>query len=139
MTYGSNIFPEVEYDGPHEHPHVAHGIGRHYNVRMYPILIKGKCKIYHIPWVEKHLEPCTPDEEQPRYTQLYYCIYAQIIGSFSDWDMVTLDNQYTSEDSLYDIHKVIIDGIVSHKFYIVTHGDVGAMTTDYTKKVVIIL
>ena len=44
----TNQFPELQFFGSHNKPHVVRGLGKHCHMRFDTKLGHGKCEIHHI-------------------------------------------------------------------------------------------
>ena len=109
---------------------------------MYQIISNGECSIICIlgsclSWtnqIDKQWVPFNPGKEHPRYACIYSHVFVPIFGSFYDWVIAIFENSSASEYLFDYIHKVILYGILSQMWYIVTCGDFGVVSNDDPKE-----
>ena len=81
-------FPEFQFIGPHNKPHVVSGLGKHYNMRFDTKLVHCGYMIRCLPCV---CPPCTYiinqpwdlviiSNQQPCYQSVKYCTYWPVVG-----------------------------------------------------------
>ena len=80
------------------------------------------------PWV-----PGLPPHQQHFYQPLQYCTYCPVLGSFNNWDIITLSHKYMTSEAFEEMHQVVLDGIINDMDHLFQSVKYGAMnTTDYT-------
>ena len=50
-------------------------------------------------------------QQQPRYQPVTDFSYWPVLGSFNNWNIITLSQKVTTSGSFDNIHKVVLDGI----------------------------
>ena len=105
--------------GPHTKPHGVKGLSKNYNMIFDPQLGHSIFAIRLIPCVcveftstlEKPGIPGFPPQQQPRYQPVTYCTYWPVLGSFKNWNVITLSHKVTRSEVFEGIHQVFLDGI----------------------------
>ena len=82
------------------------------------------------PWI-----PGLTPEKQPRYRPVIDCSYWPVLGSFNNWNIITLSHKATTSEAFEDIHQVVLDGISDNMASMVQSGKYSAMDTTDTSTV----
>ena len=140
MFCNTNQFPSFPFCGSHTKPHGVRGLRKHYHMRFDPKIGHGICAICRIPcacserkymldkpWVHR-LTPL----QQTRYQPVTYCTYLPVIGSFKNWNIITLSHKVKTSEAFEDIHQVVLDGISDNTALLVQTGKYGAINTTDT-------
>ena len=61
-----------------------------------------------------------------------YFTYWPVIGSFNNWNIITLSNKDTKSEAFERIHQVVIDGISDNMALLVRYVKYGAINTTYS-------
>ena len=139
MGCSSEMFPELPFADLTKKHHGARGLGKHYHFRLDPKLGQGKCAIRRIPCacdacmeqLDKKWISGKNDKEQPRYADVPNCVYADILGSFNRWNIITFSNKETEQGEFDEVNRVVLDGIANHMCSLIEEGKYGAVgTTD---------
>ena len=117
MYYNTNQCTEISFSGPHSKPHGARGLSKYYNLRFYPKVGMGVCKILRIPCacvactsiLDKPWISGIPSYEQERYKLVTKWTYLPVLGSFNNGNMIQLSQKSTSSDTFDEIHQVVLD------------------------------
>ena len=59
-----------------------------------------------------------------------------MLGSFNNWNIITLSDKSTTGDAFEDINQVVLDGISDNMASLVQSGKYGTINTTYTTKMV---
>ena len=57
--------------------------------------------------------------------------YWQVVGYFSDWDIIKLYNETTLSEEFGELHQVVIDDISVNMYYLVNTGRYSAINAAY--------
>ena len=68
-------------------------------------------------------------QKQLRYQPVAYCSYWPFIGSFNNWNIITLSHKATTSEAFEDIHKVLLDVSSDSMDSLVKYGKYGAINT----------
>ena len=74
------------------------------------------------PW-NHGLEP----HQQPHYQPVIYFTYWQLIGSFNNWNIITLLHKETTSEAFEEIYYVVLDVISDNMASLVESGNYVAM------------
>ena len=58
-----------------------------------------------------------------------------MLGSFNNYDIITLSHKATTSDAFEDIHQVVLDGIRDNMDSLVQYGKYGAINKTGTSKI----
>ena len=117
-----NQFPALPFFIPQSKPHGVRRLSNHYNFRFYPKLGNGVCSIRRIPCacaacksiLDKPGISVIPSYEQEHYKPVTKCTHWLVLGSFNNWNIIQLSQKSTSSDAFYEIHQVVLDGIIDN-------------------------
>ena len=112
-------FSALSFFVPHEQPQRVRGLGKHYNLRVYPKLGNVKCTIRQIPcdciacttMLDKPWAYGIDPTKHPRYQPVVECIYWTVLGSFNNWNIFPFSNKITSSEDFDTVHNVFLDNI----------------------------
>ena len=62
--------------------------------------------------------------------------YWPVIGSFNNWNIITLSQKATTSEAFEEIHQVVLDGISDNMASLVQSGKYGSMKTTFTSTMV---
>ena len=65
--------------------------------------------------------------QQPRYQPFTDCSYWKFIGSFNNWNIITLLQKSTTSEAFEEINQVILDGISENTASLVQSDKYGAI------------
>ena len=96
MYCDTNQLPALLFCVPHQKPHGARGLSKHYHLRFDPKIGHGICAIHCIPCV---CVACTSMLDQPwiygiasnkqtRYQPFTYYNYWPVLGSYNNWNII---------------------------------------------------
>ena len=90
----------------------------------------AECKsILDQPWI-RGLTP----QQQPRFQPVIEFTYWQVIGSFNNWNTITLSHKATTNEAFEVIYQVVLDGIGDNIASLVQSVKYGDMNTTETSK-----
>ena len=75
-----------------------------------------------------------PPRQQPHYQSVTDCTYWPVIGSFNNWNIITLSHKATTIEYFEEIHQVVLDGISDNMSLLVQSGKYGAINKIGTQK-----
>ena len=79
------------------------------------------------PWI--HV--LTP-KQKPCYLPVTNCSYWSVLGSFNNWNIITLSHKSTTSEDFKGIHQVVLDGISENMASLVQSAKHEAINTAYT-------
>ena len=83
------------------------------------------------PW-----DPMVVQTQQPFYQPVVEFTYWSELGSFNDWNIIPFANKTISSEEFYDIHKVLLDGIIANTELLIHTGKYGAINSVDTTTIV---
>ena len=140
MYVTTNQFTKCICFVPHNIPHSAHRLGKHYHMRFYPKLGHGT---YAICWIlyectqckstlDKPWKPGVPPHQHPQYEPVKYCIYWPVFDYFNNRDIINFPHKATSSEDIENNNEVVLDGISENMDALVQLGHYCAISKIYT-------
>ena len=80
-----------------------------------------------------------PSNKQARYQPVTDCTYWTVLGSYKNWNIISLTPKSTPFENFDEIHQVVLDGIGDNMVSLVHSGKYGAINTDDTTKMYFML
>ena len=133
-------FHKLPFCGPHTKPYGVRGFNKNYHIIFDTKLVHGICAIFRIPCAYSACtymlyKPWIPDlapEKQPRYRPVIDCSYWPVLGSFNNWNIITLSHKATTSENFEEIHQVVLDGISDNMASLFQSGKYGVINTTDT-------
>ena len=119
MFCNKNQFPSLPLCGPYTKQYGIIGLSNHYHMQFDAKLGHVICAIHHIPCacskctyiIDKSWIHGLKPQQQPLCQPVTYCTYWPVLGSFNNWNIITLTRKSTTTDVFEEIHQVILDVI----------------------------
>ena len=140
MYCNTNQLPELLFSGPHSKPHGARGLSKYYHFRFDTKLVMVVCTIFCIPracvsctsMLDKTWISGISSDKQESYKPATKCTYWALLGSFNNWNIISLSPKSTSSDTFDEIHQVFLDLISDNMASLVESGTYGSINTTDT-------
>ena len=136
----TNNFPLLPFCGPYIKPHGFRGLSKHYHTQFYLQLGHCICAIRSIPFVcdectyildKPWINSLTP-QKQLSYQPVIDCNYLPVLGSFNNWNIITLSQKATTSEDFEEIFHVFLDGISDNMASLVQSGKYVVINTTDT-------
>ena len=72
---------------------------------------------------------CLTPKQQPRYKHVTSFSYWTVLGSFKNWNVITLSQKSTTSEDFEEIHQVVFDGISDNMDSLVQYSKYGSINT----------
>ena len=106
-------------------PKLGHGI---YKIRRIPCACTECTYMLYKTWIHG-----LTSQQQPSYQPVPDCTHWTVLGSFNNWNTITLSHKATTREDFEDVNQIVFDGISDNVALLVQSGKYGAInTTDTT-------
>ena len=133
----TNQFPALPFCGSHPKPRRARGLGKHYHIPFDPNVGHDICEICRIPCA---CVACTSMLDQPwifgvqstkqaRYQPAINCTYWTVLRPYNNCNIIYLTPKSIPFEAFYEIHQVVLDGIIENMALLVQLDMYGAINT----------
>ena len=106
-------------------------------MQFYSKLGLGICAIRRLFYVcdeciymlDKTLDSWFDTKKQPRYQPVTNFSYWEVLGSFNNYNIITLAHRSTTSEAFEEIHQVVLDGISDNMDSLDKYDNYGSINT----------